>query len=438
MWRHEGGVSTVLGTLIIFASLTALYASVQVSQVPLWNANEEQDHQFDVWGDMRSLKGVIEGVAATGTPRSAELRMGMRFSNRVIFFNPRKGVAGNLIREDVPISVQYTLDTPGTPTYVDLFTSTRLIYEVSGTIRSPKLVYEHGLVIQDWQTTSFTRDEQPLLTGDEMFIPWVTGEITIGSTVLRELINIKYHTEGLNRRKVLSATVTLGTNYPQVWQETLQDVSTSDTTASVFTSSVDCEVRDSENVVVFESENCVKFSSVVIRHIVVPAEGTEADVATTRTIYVGMIRLSTTVPPEEEVPTTTIDEYETTDFPAIFDISLVPEGQGQERATHSTIIATVRNTSAPYDIHADLNDLSRDPSKYDMVPDYSSPDDIMAQSWSQPNENEVRWTNILHQDYEIGQAIAITFWIYNTDLRQQFYTTRVFIRKSKGVPASWQ
>ena len=38
-------------------------------------------------------------------------------------------------------------------------------------------------------------------------------------------LNIKPHTDEFTRRKILSATVTLGTNYPQVWQEILAEES---------------------------------------------------------------------------------------------------------------------------------------------------------------------------------------------------------------------
>lgn len=410
LWAEEKGVSVVLGALIIFASVLALYSSLQVSQVPLWNTSEEQTHLFDVYGDMRVLKGAIGSVAAIGAPRSSDIRMGTRFSNRLIFFNPRQGVAGNLTRENVPITVQYAMDTPGTPTYTESYTSTRLIYEVLGTVRSPRLVYEHGLIIQDWQTTSFTRDEQVLLVGDDMFIPWVTGEITIGSTMLRELVNIKPPTSDVTRRKILSATVTLGTNYPQVWQEILQGTSTARTTVSV-------------------AGNNVVIASTATRHIIFPTVAGGAQPATTRTIHSGLIKLSSMVLAEEP-PVSTIDQYQTTDYAAIYNITLTPEGAGTAGRTHSTVTATVRNVTAPYDIHADLNDLTKNPTKYDMVPDYSSPGSIAASSWSMPNENTVKWTNYSHEDYDVGKAIAITFWVYNTTLRQQFYTTRVFIRKS--------
>ncbi len=107
---------------------------------------------------------------------------------------------------------------------------------------------------------------------------------------------------------------------------------------------------------------------------------------------------------------------------------------GSRGIERSIINATVKNVTAPFDIHTDLSDLTKKPLNYDVQPDYSSPDDINAVSWDLPNNNTVKWSDILHPDYDAHDAVTVAFWVVNTENKMQFYTTRVFVRKN---PNQW-
>ena len=98
--------------------------------------------------------------------------------------------------------------------------------------------------------------------------------------------------------------------------------------------------------------------------------------------------------------------------------------------TQSTITVTVRNATAPFNIHADFTALTNDPEMYDVFPDSSSPDSISATSWDVPNENTVQWTDITHPAYDVGDAVIVSFWVVNTENNMQFFIEQVLLRKN--------
>jgi hypothetical protein len=172
----------------------------------------------------------------------------------------------------------------------------------------------------------------------------------------------------------------------------------------------------------YENKKIVMESSAV-RQITFPAGE-----MTTDALYAGVITFSTRFAPD--LPPTYTDIDLTKDYPAILDVHIEAVDDPEEKKTHSTITARVKNVTAPFDIHADLSGLTNDPETYDVLPDYSSPDSISAESWELPNENTVRWTYIEHPEYQPGDAVIVSFWIYNTEENMQFYAARVFSRKS--------
>ena len=167
-------------------------------------------------------------------------------------------------------------------------------------------------------------------------------------------------------------------------------------------------------------------SEIVITSTAVEQISFPAGDVTTDAIYAGLATFSTE---SETVTYSSIDISE--DYPSILDITI---DEGSPPQTQSTITVTVKNATAPFDIHADLTALTNDPDMYDVFPDYSSPDSISATSWGLTNENTVRWTDIDHPTYGGGDAVIVSFWIINTENNMQFFTKRVFLRKNAN---SW-
>ena len=204
-----------------------------------------------------------------------------------------------------------------------------------------------------------------------------------------------------SRSKIKSVTVTIDTDYPQVWEALLAGTSTDDTTVSVN-----------------QTQGRINITSTAIEQISFPTGEATADA-----LYAGLATLSTNFVP---VQYSEIDLDE--DYPCILDITI-----DTVTSTSCTLEATVRNATAPFDIHADLTDLTDDPAMYDVFPDYSSPGSISATSWDVPNENTVRWTAIAHPQYLGGSAVVMTFTVINTENNMEFVTSRIFIRANNNI-----
>ena len=403
--QEERGVSVVLGAVLMLLIMVTLYGTIQAYHVPIWNKDVEFEHLNTVHDDMMTFKSDVEDVALSREPKSTNIRMGIRYPNRIFLANPGPGVAGTLTSESVEVSIEYTIDGLGDPTITASYNSNRIIYEVQGTIDSPKLVYEHGVIIRDYGDESATTDEQSLLVGDEIYIPVLTGNLTAASSMETGSIEIKPLSQSYSRTKIKSVTITIDTDYPEVWEQLLAGTSTADTTVSVN-----------------QTQSEIVITSTAVRQISFPTGEVTADA-----LYAGLATFSTK---SELVTYTSIDISQ--DYPCILDIDIEATTD-----THSTITATVRNATAPFDIHADFTALTNRPEMYDVFPDYSSEEEypITATSWELPNETTVQWTNIEHPDFPDKDSLIVSFWVINSENNMQFLTERVFVRKKHS---EWQ
>ncbi len=218
--EDEKGVSVVIGAVLLFAIMVTMYTTIQVAQVPAWNKEIEYNHQDVVYSDMMSLKSDIENAAMLETPKSSNIHMGVRYPNRMIFINPGVGAVGMLSTdtENMKIVIEYTVNVTGTLiTYTKTYNSSRIIYEAYGTINSPKLVYEHGIIIRDWGTANITTDEQSLIANDKLYIPIVNGSSSSKSSMETESLEIKPYADTSTRTNIKYVNITMDTNYPEVW-----------------------------------------------------------------------------------------------------------------------------------------------------------------------------------------------------------------------------
>jgi hypothetical protein len=358
---------------------------------------------------MMFLKSDIENVALLETPKSSNIHLGVKYPDRMIFSNPGPGVAGMLTTDDdMTIRIDYTVNVSRIPKHYKTYNSSRIIYEAYGTINSPKLVYEHGILIRDWGTANITTDEQSLIVEDNIYIPVVNGSSSSTSSMETESLDIKPYTQTSIHPKIKYVNITMDTNYPDIWRELLKDVNTSYTTAYV-------------------STNKIIINSSVTQHIVFPTGQ-----PTTEALYAGMITFGTSIVPEEVPPGYTNIDPTKPNWPCIMNISIeAVKKNGDNKITHSIINATVKNVTSLYDIHADLSDLTKNPLQYDVQPDSSSPNSTTEDSWYLPNENEVGW-DVVHPEYNTSDVVAVTFWVVNTENNMQFYTTRVFVPKNNN------
>lgn len=141
-------VSEVIGMVLILAILVTFFTLIQVSVVPDWNKKVEADHIPAVYDDMTSLSSDISDSASRAIAKKSSIQLGARYPDRVIFLNPGPGAFGTLtVENDVAVNVECTDVDEGVTSRN--FNTSRLIYELTGTVNSPKLVYEHGIIIRD-------------------------------------------------------------------------------------------------------------------------------------------------------------------------------------------------------------------------------------------------------------------------------------------------
>ncbi len=395
LMKNDKGVSEIVGMLLIFMMLMTLYTTIQVTQVPVWNAKVESEHMDVVYGDMTTLKSDIENAATLKTPMSSDIHMGVKYPDRIIFINPGVGVAGTLsIENDVKIRVDYTL-TGGDSDYEE-YNSSRIIYEAHGTINSPKLVYEHGVIIRDWGTANITTDTQSLIVNGNIYIPVVNGSSSSKSSLETESLNIKHYTSTSTRTKIKYVNITMDTKYPGRWKELLKNVNTSYTTAYV-------------------SGDKIIINTSATRHIVLPTRE-----VTTGALYAGIITCSTSIYPQSGsgwLGRTNIDPTKPY-YPTITGIDITYKTKAGKKV--GTITATVTNVTSPYDIHADLSDITGDPLKFDELPDSSDPGNYLIPPH---NSNTVKWIEFPIRDAKGHEHAVVTLWAVNTDNDMQYVTT---------------
>ena len=268
--EEERGVSVVIGAMLMFLIVAAMWGTIQAYHVPNWNTDVEYEHLNVVHDDMITFKSDVEDVALSGAPKTSDIRMGVRYPNRMFLANPGAGVAGALTSDNVAISIEYTIE--GDPTITQSYESNRILYEVQGTIDSPKLVYEHGVIIRDYGNASATTDEQSLIVGDEIYIPVLTGNLTASSSMETESIAIKPLSQSNTVTGTNWARITLYTSYPEVWEQLLAGTSTANTTVQV-------DLGQSQIVITSNATEQISF----------PTGEVTADA-----LYAGMIKFSTT------------------------------------------------------------------------------------------------------------------------------------------------
>ena len=558
LWQDERGVSTVIGAMLMLLIVAVLFGTVQAYHVPIWNEDVEYEHLYVVHDDMMTFKSDVEDVALSGEPKSSNIHMGVHYPNRMFLANPGPGVAGSLTSDNAPVSIAYTIDGLGDPTITRTYNSNRISYEAQGTVDSPRLVYEHGVIIRDYGDESATTDEQTLIASGGIYIPVLLGSLTSLSSMDTQSIDISPLSQSYRRTNIKSVTITMGTDYPEVWEQLLASTGTQGTAearandnfesggwtggsgwlanwvnqgdASIITTASPYEgiyhlrlrsntgyvaravdlsnavgarlqfwakvnsfeggenaqalispdgtnwtavrtwtTADDDNTYHFYdidlssytltsnfwiafranmaqtsdnfyvdkldiiythptettarvdlSEGKIIINSTEVKQINFPAGDMTSDA-----LYAGMVTFKTQ---SEPVTGTSIDTSQ--DYPGILDINIDEGGNAQ---TQSTITVTVKNATAPFDIHADLTDLTNDPDMYDVFPDYSSPDLLSATSWNVPNENTVRWTNIEQPAYVAGHAVTVKFWVFNTENNMRFFIERVFLRNNANA-----
>jgi hypothetical protein len=231
LWKEERGASVVIGAMLMLLVVAVMWGTIQAYHVPNWNKDVEYEHLNMVHDDMMTFKSDVEDVVVSGTPKSSNFRMGVHYPSRMFLANPGTGVAGSLTSNDANVTVEYTLEGSSSP-ITQTYSSSRVAYEVQGTIDSPQLVYEHGIIIRDYGDKSATTDEQPLITSDQIYIPVLLGSLTSFSSMETQSIEIAPLSQSNTVTGINWARITLDTSYPDVWEQLLASTGTEETSTA--------------------------------------------------------------------------------------------------------------------------------------------------------------------------------------------------------------
>ncbi|MDO9579892.1 MAG: hypothetical protein Q7J06_04920, partial [Bacteroidales bacterium] len=233
-WREKKGVSVVLGTLLMFVIMVMLYASIQATQVPLWNLRIDAQSFETTYGDMLFLKSDIKNVALLKQPKSTIIRMGTLYPDRMIFINPKQGVYTSMTKEDATVTIEYIIEwSTGSATYTEYYPSSRLIFDVLSP-EGGSLIYEHGLIIRSFPNGSVSTDPQELIVDEELSLPVLDASLLSPMSSMRsESFSIKPYAGSLTKLNVTTVTITLPTDYPRVWADRLEGLETDRMTITI-------------------------------------------------------------------------------------------------------------------------------------------------------------------------------------------------------------
>jgi len=213
----------------IFVTMLTLF---QASMVPLWNKQVEAGHIPAVYDDMTGLSSDIADSASRAIAKTSNIQLGARYPDRMIFRNPGPGAFGTLtVDDDVNLNVSYNAGAPQN------YKTSRITYELIGTVNSPKLVYEHGIIIREWDDGTVLGPIPPenhTLFDDfsaNIYIPIVHGSSISASSLDSKSVSIFPFAESQTVTDIAVLSITLDTAYPEVWDKIL--VNNSNITAYV-------------------------------------------------------------------------------------------------------------------------------------------------------------------------------------------------------------
>ena len=273
---NNEAVSHVIGVVLMTAVFVTMLTMFQASVVPLWNKQVEADHIPAVYDDMTGLSSDIADSASRAIAKKSSIQLGARYPNRMIFRNPGPGAFGTLtVENDVAVNV-VCRDVDGVEIASQNYKTSRLIYDLTGTVNSPKLVYEHGIIIREWDDGTVLGPIPPenhTLYDDHsanVYIPIVNGSSTSASSLDSKLVSIFPFTSSQTVDDIANLTITLDTDYPGVWDDIL---------------------RSTDNVTASVSGNEIKINSTEIEKIFLPV----IDDVISSDLYTGMITGSATL-----------------------------------------------------------------------------------------------------------------------------------------------
>jgi hypothetical protein len=213
--NNERGVSEIVGAMFILLILVLYLGIMQTYELPKWNKELEKQGFDMAYKDFLDLRSDIEDSSIKNMPVTSSMHTGVRYPERFMLRNPGQGAYG--VINTYPLKINISYNSNGTTEYRD-YPSLGIIYEMKSISDFPKIVYEHGMVIQDFGNWNNSDDMNHLILDNGIYIPFIEGIDSVYSTEI-ETFNIFPVTKHNLTEGISSMNVTLETRYPQVWEK---------------------------------------------------------------------------------------------------------------------------------------------------------------------------------------------------------------------------
>ncbi|MCX9074153.1 MAG: hypothetical protein OIN88_05765 [Candidatus Methanoperedens sp.] len=172
IFQKQDGVSPVLGAILMLAVGVTLLTTIQLSFVPVWNAQEELEHLKKMYDDFKELKSGIESSVQSGTVLSKPLIMGFKYSPKMFVYNPKESAYASLdIQENTWAEIRYNeLLSEGMDdaTSKKNISSSTMTYSLQGTKNYSSFVYEHGLIRRSG--SNYTPSPQIVMANSSIYL----------------------------------------------------------------------------------------------------------------------------------------------------------------------------------------------------------------------------------------------------------------------------
>jgi hypothetical protein len=211
--NNEKGVSEIIGAMFILLILVIYLGVMQAYELPKWNKELEKQGFDLVYKDFLDLRSDIEDSSIKNMPITSSMHTGIRYPERFMLRNPGQGAHG--VINTYPLRINISYNSNGTDINEN-YTSLGFVYEMKGISDFPKIVYEHGMVIQDFGIWNNSDDVNHLATENGIFIPFLKGIDPLYS-IDSETFNLLPVTQYLFTEGISTMNVTLETEYPGVW-----------------------------------------------------------------------------------------------------------------------------------------------------------------------------------------------------------------------------
>ncbi|ELZ34676.1 Ig-like domain-containing protein [Halorubrum tebenquichense] len=199
--RDRRGQSVVVGTVILFGFLILALSLYQVQVVPQENSDVEYEHSQQVEGEFLDIRNAVESASGTGDGRSTSLKLGTRYPQRTFALNP-PAASGRLsttepralrienvtVNDGGNVGAYWSNRTNETATGDTITFDTRSLRYSPGYNEfrdAPDLVYEHSLVIAEFDSSVLGRSGQIAVDSDRNRVRLTALDGTVSESGVR-------------------------------------------------------------------------------------------------------------------------------------------------------------------------------------------------------------------------------------------------------------